>query len=140
MRFSVLIDTNVWSELTRPRPDPTVVEFLAAHDAELYLSTIVLAEIEFGIAKASDPIRADRLTRSRNDIVLRVAERILHPDFLTATVWGKLKAGLEKDGKPIADIDLLISAQAIAADFPLVTRNVGDMARTGARIINPWDT
>jgi toxin FitB len=135
----VLIDTNVWSELTRPRPDPNVADFLAENEPELYLSTIVLAEIEFGIAKAPDPIRAERLLENRNDIVLRVADRILQPDFMTATVWGKLKSGLAGKGEPIADFDLLICAQAIAADMPLVTRNVGHMARTGARIINPWE-
>ena len=135
----MLIDTNVWSELTRPRPDPTVVKFLAENETRLHLSTIVLAEIEFGIAKATDPIRAKRLLDNRNDIVLRVSERILQPDFLTATVWGKLKSGLERSGEIIADFDLLICAQAIAADIPVVTRNVGHMARTGARIINPWE-
>lgn len=135
----MLIDTNVWGELTRPRPDPHVIDFLVEHEAELHLSTIVLAEIEFGIAHTADPIRAKRLLDSRNDIVLRVADRILHPDFLTATVWGKLKAGLEGIGKPIPDFDLLICAQAIGANMPLITRNVGHMKRTGARIINPWE-
>ena len=134
----MLIDTNVWSELTRPRPDERVVAFLAANESNTFLSTIVLAKIEFGIAKVVDPIRAERLLNNRNDIVLRVAERILQPDFLSATVWGKLKAGLEGTGEPIPDFDLLICAQAIAAGMPVVTRNVGHMARTGAAIINPW--
>jgi predicted nucleic acid-binding protein len=114
----VLIDTNVWGELTRPRPDERVVEFLA---------------------KAPHPVRAKCLLESRNDIVLRVADRILFPDFLTTTVWGKLKAELDGKGDPIATFDLLICAQAIAAGMPVVTRNVGHMARTGARIINPWE-
>ena len=135
----MLIDTNVWSELTRPRPDERVVSFLAENESSLHLSTIVLAEIEFGIAKAPDPIRAQRLLKSRNDIVLRVADRILQPDFLLATVWGKLKAALEGQGEPIPDFDLLICAQAIAAAMPVVTRNGRHMARTGAHIINPWE-
>jgi predicted nucleic acid-binding protein len=135
----VLIDTNVWSELTRPRPDENVVAFLAANESSLHLSTIVLAEIEFGIAKAADPVRSQRLLESRNAIVLRAADRILQPDFLTATVWGKLKAELDGKGAPIPDFDLMICAQAIAAGMPVVTRNAGHMARTGARIINPWE-
>ena len=136
----MLIDTNVWGELTRPRPDERVINFLAANESSLHLSTIVLAEIEFGIAKASDPIRAERLLGNRNDIVLRVADRILLPDFLTATVWGKLKAVLEGKGEPIPDFDLLICAQAIAAEMPVVTRNGRHMARTGALIVNPWES
>ena len=135
----MLIDTNVWGELTRPRPDERVVSFLADNESSLHLSTIVLAEIEFGIAKAPDPIRAKRLLESRNDIVLRVADRILQPDFLAATVWGKLKAALEGKGEPIPDLDLLICAQAIAVGMPVVTRNARHMARTGAHIINPWE-
>jgi toxin FitB len=135
----VLIDTNVWSELTRPRPDTRVVDFLIANESRLYLSTLVLAEIEFGIAKAPDPVRAARLLENRNDVLLRVGDRILQPDFLMATVWGKLKAGLEARGQIIADMDLLIAAQAIGAGMPLVTRNISDMERTGAVILNPWD-
>lgn len=134
----MLIDTNVWGELTRPRPDEGVIAFLSANESVLHLSTIVLAEIEFGIAKSPDPVRANRLLESRNALVLRVADRILQPDFLTAVVWGKLKAELDGKGEPIPDFDLLICAQAIAAEMPVVTRNVGHMARTGAVIINPW--
>jgi toxin FitB len=140
VRFLVLIDTNVWGELTRPRPDPKVIDFFVANEHRMYLSTLVLAEMEFGIAKASDPVRAGRLLESRNDAVLRVADRILQPDFLTATIWGKLKAALEGEGQPLPDFDLMICAQAMAAEMPVVTRNVGHMTRTGAIIINPWDS
>ena len=134
----MLIDTNVWSELTRPRPDLRVISFLANNGERLVLSTIVLAEIEFGIANAPDPIRAGRLAQSRDDILLRIADRVLLPDDVTAAIWGKLKTELDGRGKTIPDFDLLICAQAIAAGMPVVTRNEEHMARTGATIINPW--
>jgi toxin FitB len=134
----VLIDTNVWGELTRPRPNEGALNFLIANEGSLHLSTLVLAEIEFGISKAPDPVRKARLMKSRDDIVLRVSGRILKPDFLSATIWGKLKATLEENGEPIPDFDLMICAQAIAAAMPVATRNAGHMARTGAVIINPW--
>lgn len=135
----MLIDTNVWSELARPRPDARVVAFLTPLRSRVYLSTIVLAEMEFGIAKAPDPVRRERLTQLKNRVVQQCADRMLAPDHKAARIWGELRARLRRAGTPIADMDLMIASQAIAAGMPLVTRNVSDMARTGAVIINPWE-
>ena len=138
-RFLVLIDTNVWSELARPRPEPKVIAFLAANRANCTLSTIVLAEMEYGIAKAIDATHRSRLIAFRNRIETLFIDRIIKPDEATAVVWGRLKAELERAGHIIADMDLLIASQAIAAGIPVVTRNVSDFARTGAAIVNPWE-
>ncbi|MBX9643402.1 MAG: PIN domain-containing protein [Novosphingobium sp.] len=134
----MLIDANVWSELTRPRPDPAVVEFLHRNREQLYLSTIVMAEVEFGIANAPDPVRRERLIEFADRLLARCGNRLLSPELETAAVWGRLRFKLRAKGERIEDIDLLIAAQAIAAGMPLVTRNISDMARTGAVIVNPW--
>ena len=134
----MLIDTNVWSELLRIRPEPRVVSFLAENRDRLVLSAIVAGEMEFGIAKETDPSRRKQYELFLEDVRTLSEDRLLKPDLESARVWGIVKARLKKAGKPIADIDLLIAAQAIAADMPLVTRNISDMARTGATIINPW--
>ena len=134
----MLIDANVWSELTRPKPELAVVQFLHENRDRLFLSIIVMAELEFGIANAPDPTRRERLARFADEVLTRCEDRILMPDLETAAVWGRLKAELKAKGKPIEDIDLLIAAQAIAAGMPLVTRNISDMARTGVLIVNPW--
>jgi toxin FitB len=135
----VLIDTNVWSELAKQKPDERVARFMDENRLPCFLSTIVLSEIEYGIAKATDPAHRRRLLTWFNAIHTWCEDRILEPDQATAAVWGKLKALLEARGQVIADMDLLIAAQAIAAGMPLVTRNVGHMARTGAIIVNPWE-
>ena len=135
---SMLIDTNVWSELLRPEPLPAVTKLLSDRRREVYLSTVVVAEMEFGVARLADSKQRDRLRAFVDDIVVRSESRVLLPDLATAIVFGKLKGHLRAVGKPIADLDLLIASQAIAAGMQLVTRNVSDMARTGARIINPW--
>jgi toxin FitB len=135
----VLVDTNVWSELTRPRPEPRVAAFLAANVTGCFLSTIVMAEMEFGIAKDPSPARRVRRRDWVTDIASWCEGRVLAPGPDAAAVWGRLKAQLEASGTLIADMDLLIASQAIAAGMPLVTRNISDMARTGAVIINPWE-
>lgn len=134
----MLIDTNVWSELAKPKPEQRVLDFIGENSRFCFLSTIVLSEIEFGIAKATDPARR-RLLRWFDAIHARCGDRILEPDQATAAIWGKLKALLESRGEIIADMDLLIASQAIAAGMPLATRNVSHMERTGAIIMNPWD-
>ncbi|MEI9850052.1 MAG: PIN domain-containing protein [Sphingomonas sp.] len=134
----MLIDTNVWSELLRPDPLPAVVALLAEKRDETVLSSIVVAEMEFGIAKLSPSRRREQLRGFVDGIVTRNADRLLFPDLAAAAIFGNLRAKLFADGTPIADLDLMIASQAIAAGMPLVTRNVSDMARTGATIINPW--
>ncbi len=136
----MLIDTNVWSELAKPKPEKRVLDFMSENRCPCFLSTIVLSEIEYGIAKATDPAHRRRLLAWFDAINARCEDRILEPDQATAAIWGKLKASLESQGQVIADMDLLIASQAIAAGMPLATRNVGHMGRTGANIINPWDT
>jgi toxin FitB len=134
----VLIDTNVWSELAKLKPEKRVLDFMTENDRSCFLSTIVLSEIEYGIAKASDPAHRRRLLTWFDAIHIRCEGRILVPDETTAAVWGKLKAELERRGEVIADMDLFIASQAIAAGMPLATRNVTHMERTGAVIVNPW--
>ncbi len=135
----MLFDTNIWSELLRPAPNEAVVALMGAERDNILLSSIVLAELEFGIANQSEPERRKMLRHFVDDIVVQFEERIIAPDRPTARVFGEVKARLRADGKPIADLDLLIAAQALAAGVPLVTRNVSDMARTGVLIINPWE-
>lgn len=135
----MLIDTNVWGEILRPQPSTAVLDFLTEWRDETVLSTIVLAEMEYGIAKLDQGARRQQLRAFVDDIVVRHTDRLLMPNLAAATIFGMLKADLRSRGKPIADLDLMIAAQALSAGMPLATRNVLDMERTGVVIINPWD-
>lgn len=135
----MLIDTNVWSELVRQQPDPAVLAFLGTRRDELHLSTVVVAEMEYGLARHPDPVRRKVLRAFIDDLTLRCEGRIVGVTVDTAKVFGEIKARLRAEGQIIAELDALIAAQAVSAAMPLATRNVSDMARTGAHIINPWE-
>ncbi|MEH3047970.1 PIN domain-containing protein [Sphingomonas adhaesiva] len=133
----MLVDTNVWSELSRPRPDERVRRWFADNLSDCMLSSIVLAEMRYGVALA-DGSRRTELDAFVADLLTRLSDRIVDFDANAAAVWGPLRARLQRSGMLIGERDMLIAAQAVARDIPLVTRNVSDMARTDAVIVNPW--
>ena len=135
----VLIDTNVWSELSRPRPDPHVIVWMGKNLAEWILSAIVFAEMQFGIAAAADAAKRRDLMAFRDDILKRIDGVITPFDARAANSWGPLRAKLKREGKLIGERDMVIAAHAMSLGVPLVTRNVEEMGRTGATIINPWE-
>lgn len=136
----MLIDTNVWSELTKRRPEPSVTRWIANNFGICILSTVVQAEMQYGMAKTVDDRKRDELRTFHDDLVGRIGNRLLPFDTPAAIAWGKLRARLQRSGQLIGDLDMLIAAHALALGVPLVTRNVADMERTGAEIIDPWTT
>ncbi|MEH3100799.1 PIN domain-containing protein [Sphingomonas adhaesiva] len=134
----MLVDTNVWSELSRPHPDDRVCSWFAANLSTCMLSSIVLAEMRYGVALAEGQ-RRDTLDSFVSDIATRLTDRIVDFDAEAAAVWGAMRARLQRSGTLIGECDMFIAAQAMARGVPLVTRNVSDMARTGAIIVNPWE-
>lgn len=135
----MLIDTNVWSELSRPRPDPHVQSWFGRNLQSCILSSIVFAEIQYGIALTEGGRRRD-LQSFLDDLLIWLPNGVADFDVSAAMAWGPLRARLQRAGQLIGERDMLIAAHALALDVPLVTRNVSDMERTGARIINPWQT
>jgi len=132
----ILVDTNVWSETSKPNGSRKVVRWIADNKNQLWLSTIVIAEIRAGI---ENPDAADK----RNEIedwlatIEKVqASRTLFFDRPAAYALGKLLISKPQDKKML---DALLAAQAIAHDCPIATRNVKDFEWTGVKLINPWE-
>jgi predicted nucleic acid-binding protein len=111
---------------------------MAEHFSASILSALVFAEIQYGIALAVGT-RREELQSFCDDLLLRVPGGVTEFDENAARTWGPMRARLKTEGELIGERDMLIAAHALAFDVPLVTRNVSEMARTGARIINPWD-
>ena len=131
----ILVDTNVWSELTKPAPNARVVAFLMAHDQELALSVVVIAEIRRGTEMPKAFHRRDALLTWLDGLEQEYAAQILNFDADMAHVFGALLA--RRTGEATL-LDLQIAAQALARDIPVVTRNGKDFAWTGVKLIDPW--
>ena len=135
--MSWLVDTNVLSEWARREPHPPVQKWLLAHENELFISVLTLGELERGIRLATEAGRQKKLRAWLNDDVRPwFAGRILPIDESVATAWAEMTA---RTKNPLPAIDSLIGATAIAHELTVVTRDQDDMARTGAKVLNPWN-
>ena len=135
----IILDTNVISELVRPKPEPSVKAWVAAADENLlYLSVLTLGEIRKGIASVKDAARRVTLEAwLSSDLVLRFAGRLLAIDQPVADRWGRLAAQVgPKSLLPV--IDGLLAATALHHNLTLVTRNIKDVAATAVPVFNPW--
>ena len=112
--MSYLLDTNVVSEWTKPRPNPGVIEWLSqVAEDEVFLSVVTFAELRHGIERLPAGRRRRRLDEwLRGELALRFEGRIVLIDGAIADEWGRLVARQEARGKPIAAMDGLIAATA----------------------------
>jgi predicted nucleic acid-binding protein len=135
--MNYLLDTNVISELKRPKPNERVVNWFDTVTKEsLYLSVLTLGEIRKGIDKLSDGSKKQVLSNwLEEDIPLWFDTRLLIIDAAIADCWGKLQA---ETNKPLPAIDSLLAATALHHNLCLVTRNVNDFDYPNLNILNLW--
>lgn len=134
----LLLDTNVLSEGTRSRPHPAVAEFMRTRD-DLWLSVVVVHEIEYGIAILDDLQKRDRLRASMSRILGDFTGRILPVNRQGAELAASLRAQAHRDGRVLQPADALIAGTAVAHDLMLATRNIKDFTDLDVDIFNPWD-
>ena len=135
-----LLDTNVLSELRRPNPAPQVMAFIARQPLDLlYTSTVVMAEIRFGIEMAPDPAKRAALTDWLTHRVRpQFADRILAVSEDVMFRWRVLVEDGRRQGHTFSQPDLIIAATALHHGLSIVTRNVADYAKAQVAVVNPW--
>lgn len=136
----LLLDTNVLSEVTKPRPDETVLQWLHGLDEDrTFISIVSIAEIRRGVALMDSGRKRDALDEwLRYDLPQRFESRIIPVDEPVAFAWGDLMAPAKRSGRALASMDGLIAATAIAHRLTLATRNTKDFEGFGIDIIDPW--
>ncbi|MHB1674500.1 MAG: PIN domain-containing protein [Acidobacteriaceae bacterium] len=135
-----LLDTNVISEWTKPRPDVSVVRWLGgAKEDDLFLSVITIGELWHGIERLPQGKRRAALAQwVEQDLSARFEERLLGIDERIARTWGVLLAESQQRGRAMHAVDALLAATALAYSFTLVTRNTKDFVASGIRVLNPF--
>jgi len=135
-----LLDTNVISEWTKPRPDVSVVRWLdGAKEDDLFLSVITLGELWHGIERLPQGKRRAALAEwVEQDLSARFEERLLGIDERIARIWGVLLAASQQRGRALHAVDALLAATADAYSLTLVTRNTKDFVASGIRVLNPF--
>lgn len=135
--MSYLLDTNVVSELRKgARADTGVLTWLATvAGEELYLSTLTVGEIRRGVenVRRRDADGAVSLDSWLARLIDGYRNRIVPVDATIAEQWGRMSVP-----DPLPVVDGLLAATAKVRGLTLVTRNVGDVARTGVAVVNPF--
>lgn len=136
-----LLDTNVISELMKPRPSRNVIAWTdETPEALMHLSVITIGEVRKGIdlLRDDDPRRAALQSWLDRDVRIRFAGRLLAFDDGVAERWGQLEAIAKKRRLTLPTIDAQLAATALHHGLTFVTRNTADITPTGVPVFDPW--
>jgi len=136
----IVLDTNVISEVVKPAPAAEVVEWLNSQESsDLFVTTITLGEISYGVQILPDGNRRTSLSRAVNRFVDQAfGDRVLVFDQESAYGYGEVMAGRRKLGRPLSAPDGQIAAITRRHRFQLATRNTNDFEECGIGLINPF--
>jgi predicted nucleic acid-binding protein len=135
----ILLDTNVVSEAIKPLPNPAVRAWLDAQLVEtLFLPSITVAELLFGIGALPDGRRKDALTAQIDTVLAVFAGRILPFDLAAARHHAKLAVAARAAGLGFPTPDGYIAAIAAANGFAVASRDGGQFRAAGLMVIDPW--
>jgi predicted nucleic acid-binding protein len=138
----IILDTNVLSELMKPRKSEIVRNWAAQQSLmNLFTTTITQAEILYGIALLHAGKRRDDLSQAAQLMFLEdFAGRVLPFDQAAAVAFANIASQRRQNGIPISQADAQIAAICYTHAATIATRNVSDFEGCSISIINPWET
>ena len=131
MRY--MLDTNVCIYVIKHKPEKVFQKLQTIHPEDVCISSVTYAELVHGVEK-SIAVEKNRLALS----MLLANMEILDFDVDAADCYGKIRAGLEKNGTPIGPLDMMIAGHAQSLEYTVVTNNVKEFSRVSALRIENW--
>ena len=137
----IVLDTNVLSELARPRPAVQVVRWVDSQDpTQLAVTAVTAAEIRAGIELMPSGRRRDDIERRMDQLLTGAFDRRVYPfDAGSSGHYARAVATRTRSGHPIGALDAQIAAICLQHGAELATRNTDDFTGVGLTVINPWD-
>jgi predicted nucleic acid-binding protein len=136
----IVLDTNVLSELLRPKPEPRVMAWLDEQPrASVFTSAVTQGEILYGIRLLPDGQRRRKLW----DVAVAIftedfSGHVLNFDGDAAGHYAEIGAARRAAGRPISQFDAVIAAITRSRGAALATRNSKDFEECGIQVVNPW--
>ena len=135
----ILLDTNVVSEALKPEPNPSVRAWLDAQAAEtLFLSSVTIAELLFGVGALPAGKRKDSLTALLDGMLDLFGSRILPFDADAARHYADIAVKARAAGRGFPTPDGYIAAIAAAHGFAVASRDTSAFDAAGLQVIDPW--
>lgn len=128
-----LLDTNICIAIIRKKSPLATQRLTQQAVASVAISTITIAELQFGVHKSSDPAKNQQALEQ-----FLVPFPFLDFEYDAALAYGSIRAYLEAQGTPIGSLDMLLAAQARAHNLTMVTNNVKEFARVPHLRIEDW--
>ena len=134
----ILVDSNVWSEAFRPRPDVRVEAWAERNAERLWLATVVIGELLSGAHLLPEGKRRQAFLAGYDELIRAQRDRIVPFDLEAARRYGSVLAYQERAGRNPGTADTQIAAIALAKGMKLATRNVRHFEGLGLELIDPW--
>lgn len=136
----IILDTHILSELMKSEPELTVIAWLNKQVAtQLYITTVSIAEITYGLNSLPEGKRRDALNSAFNQAINNAFKhRIISFDEAAAYAYGTLMSKRKKMGRPLNSLDGQIAAIALISSATLATRNLCDFVDCNIELINPF--
>lgn len=137
----IVLDTNVISEAMKPGPHPSVLAWLNEQVAEtLYISSVTLAELLFGIASLPAGKRKDMLAQTLDGLMALFKDRVLSFDIDAARAYAELAVTAKAGGRGLPTPDGYIAAIAASRGFIVASRDTAPFEASGVAVIDPWES
>ena len=131
--MTYMLDTNICIYIMKNKPTQVLQRFKSEIDNGICISSITLAELEYGMQHSSNPIRNEQAL-----LHFLIPIEILPFDAAAASEYGALRAYLQGLGTPIGPLDMLIAAHARSEHMTLVTNNVREFIRVPELVVENW--